>query len=160
MSQPTPPPSPQPAIKLKVPGTPAAGATSGGPKLKVTTSPFSGPGTPPPTPGSLAVPASPVPTPALGLPTTPPPSPSAPVPAPAAPPAPTQVPPVAPPLPDQPSESPEDAAAANPSKKKGKKVTAPTASAPKSKPSILFLSFDLLIFCGAIALIVLILLKK
>ncbi len=159
MSQPTPPPSPQPALKLKVPGAPAVGATSGGPKLKVTTSPFAGPGTPPP-PSPPIAPVSPVPPPTLSSSVTPPmPSPGvAPVPAtptttPASPPA----PPVSS-LPDQPSESPEDVPATNSTKKKDKKG-ASTNTASKAKPSILFLLFDLLIFSGSIGLIVLILLN-
>ena len=65
MTQPGPPTPPAPNLKLKVPGAPSVGSSSGGPKLKVTASPFTGPGTPPPLPTAAAnpVPAAPPPAP-------------------------------------------------------------------------------------------------
>ena len=156
MTQPLPPTPPAQNLKLKVPGAPVVGASSGGPKLKVTTSPFAGPGSPPPAP-------VPPPNPVPAAPTPPPnPVPTAPTPpSPTPPPLVTQSP-VSATTETAPIPADESAVTSDPpkSKKKSKKTNNSDSSGSKSKPSILFLVLDFLVFGGAIALSVLIFLKS
>ena len=161
-----PPSQPKPSLQLKVPGAPVPQVSSA-PKLKAA------PPVPIPSPAPpIAQPVPPSPVPALGATPSPPPLPSPSAPALPSPglPAPSLVTPSAPVPPSAPTPpaaptgadvEPEDSSPKAKKKAKGTKPAKPKdgSGGVTSKPSIILLLLDILVFCGAIALSVLIFLN-